>query len=362
MLKKLLRIVFINFIILTSVYSMDFHRKDNAKGPFYGRNYHILFLPYYNFPGFSSRSKKPFELQYHLATYLANDFITDQIEWDYTQNKNIVYLDLDYEFLVNEIGISFSLPHKIEVGLDLRLVLLYGGFLDILIDGFHKGLGFTAVGLDGGREHYEDHRNEVYINIPNQNGVNYFVDQDVNFDFGDIDLWIKYTFFEKKWIALAAVFALKIPTGGFENQIRGSVSPDFGLQILGDFTPFWLMSFYLQAGLVLPFDTLRFQTDPNPFPMVNGLVGIELHPVKLFSLLGQLHIKNSPIKGEVFDHWNYGLVDRFGWPQVNILVGVKFQYKNFVWQFYFEENPLAYAGADIAFNFFFSHKLKINIY
>jgi Protein of unknown function (DUF3187) len=324
--------------------------RDYSKGPLYGKNMYIPYLIYYSFPNIAARSGSKFDFNYHLSLYYTNDFHISKlyVNEDGSYDPAVVR---DYEGLVYENGVSFNPIKKLAVGFDLRLISYYGGFLDSVISGYHKAFGFP----NGGREYVAE--NKIRIDIKNNNGVSLFLNKNA-VSLGDIDLWTKYTFFEKRWISLAAMGAFKIPSG-ILSCLSGSGYPDIGTSLLADFRPVWLLTIYLQSGIVIPFDSFIPQAVSKPYPMYNGLIGLELNPLKVFSLNVQMNMKSSPLKSDI-KHWQFTGTDYLSLPQLNLLFGVIFAYKGFKWQFYVEEDAITNAGTDITFNLSFSHKLNVN--
>ncbi len=323
---------------------------NNPKGPLYGKNMYIPFLIYYNFPGISARSQKKHDFNYHMSFYYSNDFHIQQLirKSDGDLDVNV---GRDYESLVFESGASFFILKNLQIGLDLRLISYYGGFLDNIIEIFHYSFGFP----NAGRQY--TNQNDVYIDIENNNNVDLSLNH-AAFSFGDIDTWLKYTFYEKKWISLAVLGAFKIPTGSV-SQISGSGFPDFAVGLLADFRPIWILSFYLQSGIVIPLDLIFQFTPSSPYPMFNGLAGVELNPFKFFSLIVQFNFKSSPLRSN-YPHWSSAFkgADYLSLPQINLLVGFVFKYKDFRWQVYFEEDTITNAGTDMTINLSFSHTLN----
>ena len=309
----------------------------------------------HNFPSLSAQSGKKYDFNYHISLYYTNDF---HLEGLHTKNNGDVDANFgrDYESLVTESGISFYVLKNIQLGIDFRLISYYGGFLDNVVQNFHYAFDLPNAGRN-----YVD-QNQIEIDIENNNNVILSLDH-ATVSFGDIDTWIKYTFFEKKWISLAMLGAFKIPTGNL-SQISGSGYPDFAFGVLTDFKPVWILSFYLQAGVVFPLDFFIQSIPSNPYPMFNGLAGIELNPAKIFSLIVQFNFKSSPLRSN-YSHWSsfYKGADYLSLPQINLLVGFVFKYKNFRWQIYFEEDSFTNAGTDFTINLSFSHTLHLrNIY
>jgi hypothetical protein len=219
--------------------------------------------------------------------------------------------------------------------MDTRLLSYYGGFLDPAIEGFHHAFGFP----NEGRQYFL--QDKMYINIPNNNGIALHLDR-TTVAFGDIDFWGKYTVFENKYLSLAGAGAFKIPSGRLDT-LSGSNYPDLGFEALADIRALWWLTFYTQAGMVVPFNG-------KSYVMFNGLAGIEFNAWQLFSPLIQMNIKTSPISSKV---------GHYSMPQTNILAGFIFQHRGFKWQFYVEEDAFTNQGTDITFNFMFSQSISI---
>lgn len=315
-------------------------RGDYAKGPLFGKNLYIPYLIHYNFPSLPARSGEQYDLRYHFSAYFVQDIHyvkNNPFPESGARTYDKENIHRDYDSTVIEAGAAFNPLWNIQVGMDMRVIAYYAGFGDPIVEGFHGVFGFP----NGGREYFL--QNQIYINIPTKEGLSLFLDENT-VSFGDIDLWSKMTFFEIPRLSLALLGALKIPTGRLD-ALSGSGYPDAGFGLLSDIRAWWFLSLYVQAGMVLP-------PDVTSLPMFNGLAGVEIHPWDLFSINLQMNIKTSPI----YDSKTYSQ------PQTNLLVGFTVRTKNrkgqdFNWQFYFEEDPFTYQGADITFNILFSHTL-----
>jgi hypothetical protein len=312
-------------------------QRDYAKGPLYGKNLYVPYLIHYNFPSLPARAGEQYDLRYHLSTYFVQDvhYVKNN---PFPKNGVRTYdkanVHRDYDSTVVEAGVSFNPWRNMQIGMDMRLIAYYAGFGDAIVEGFHGIFGFP----NGGREFFL--QNQLYINIPTGEGSPLFLDENT-VSFGDIDLWSKYTFFEIPRLSIAFLGAFKIPSGTFD-ALSGSGYPDVGFGLLSDIRMWWFLSLYVQAGAVLPFDL-------TSNPMFNGLAGVEIHPWNVFSFNLQMHIKSSPISGSTY----------YAQMQTNLLVGfiARTKSRDFSWQFYFEEDPFTYQGADITFNILFSHTL-----
>jgi hypothetical protein len=332
-----------------SIYPADLDG-DFSKGPLFGKNMYVPFLIHYNFPSMPARSGGRAEFQYHLSLY----YIQDEHYWaknepDFTtrsyDKENILR---DYESWVAELGFAYNIFSNLQAGVDMRVMAYYGGFLDAFLESFHNTFGFVS----GGREFFL--RDQIYINIPNDNGITLFLDEET-VSFGDIDLWGKWTFFETRRVSLAGLGAFKLPTGRLR-KLSGSGYPDIGLGLLSDFRVARFFSLYTQAGFVLPFNM-------KSIPMLNGLVGFEIHPWDVLSFNAQMNIKSSPITDNTIP-WSWNEIYftdfmQYPMPQTNLLFGFIVRHKGLKFQVYLEEDFITNQGTDITFNMMFLQSLNL---
>ncbi|MCL2479437.1 MAG: DUF3187 family protein [Treponema sp.] len=230
-----------------SIFAANFS-DDFSKGPLYGKNLYIPFLIHYNFPSLPARSAATGDLQYHTSLYYSQDsrFREDILPQYDGRQYDRAYVVRDYESCVAEFGIAYNFYRNFQAGADIRLISYYGGFLDSFVENFHNFFGFPNAARDRFLQ------NQIYINIPNDNGVSLYLDRSA-VSLGDTDLWCKWTFFENSGLSLAFMGAFKLPTGN-PDLLSGSGSPDTGLGLLADFRISRLFTLYTQAGVVLPFD------------------------------------------------------------------------------------------------------------
>ncbi|MBN2546030.1 MAG: DUF3187 family protein [Spirochaetes bacterium] len=315
-----------------------------------------MFLPYMiylTFPGVRAKTERQFQLQYHTSFYFINDFYIPygKLTYDNTKSYYKSVRAYDYESLNFEFGISFSPLKNLQVGMHTRVVGYYSGFLDAIVQNFHDLFGFPNAGRD------EFSQNDTYIDIKNSSGVRLKL-KNYAFSFGDIDTWIKYTFYQKKWIALAVINGYKIPTGSVK-YISGSGYPDIGIGLLMDLMPIRFISIYLQTNFILPFDAVIPQAPSKPYPMFQGMLNLSVNPVRYLSILVQLNFKTPVLKTQYDLDESFNGIHELYYPQTDILVGLIFEIMNIKFQFYFEQNPIYTAGADIVFNFLLAHKINI---
>ena len=325
-------------------------QNDYSKGPLYGKNLFLPFLIHYNFPSFSAKTGKQYHFTYHASLYYVQDA---HYAWEGAKPAN--YLDerhydtrdvlRDYESCVGELGASYAFYDAVQGGIDIRLFSYYGGFLDPLLESFHDAFKFPG----GMREYFE--QNRLHVNIPNVNGIKFFLDKPT-VSFGDIDIWGKWTIFQNAKLSVAFFGAYKIPAGPL-GGLSGSGFPDVGVGVLFDIRSTQMFTLYVNAGVVMPYNNMKSN------PMFNGLLGLEIHPWSFLSFNAQMNIKTSPlVDDKIAWSWNeiYGTdFKAYSMPQANILVGVVGTYKNFRFQIYFEEDAITNQGTDLTVNFMFSH-------
>jgi hypothetical protein len=128
---------------------------------------------------------------------------------------------LDMEHLATEIRFHAGFVKGIELGVAFPFYVMYGGFLDPFISGYHDAFGFP---------------NEVRGRTPhNLFQYRYEVGDSVVLDrnegttaIGDITLQAKKALYRENKNALALRAALKLPTGN-EDELTGSGHTDFGI-------------------------------------------------------------------------------------------------------------------------------------
>ena len=194
--KNYQRFVLILILILITPFFLFSISKnsDYSRGPLYGKNVYIPYLIYYSFPGIRASQEKRYSLNYHISTYYSNDFHLEQI-YLLNNGKYQVKYGRDYESLIAEIGLSFTLLKNLTIGIDTRLISYYGGFLDPFIQGFHYAFSLP----NAGREYAP--QNEVHIDISNNNNIPLYLNE-ASVAFGDIDTWLKYNFYQNRRIVL----------------------------------------------------------------------------------------------------------------------------------------------------------------
>lgn len=342
--------ILLALFIPLSLFPACLRNDDYARGPLYGKNIYIPHLIYLQLPAVQADIGRRHEFAYSISLYYTQDFITNFSDWDGSPDYDRD-VDVDFESLVVETAASFRITERLQVGMALRLISYYGGFLDSVVESFHGAFNFP----NAARDYFET--DKTYVDIDTVNNVNFRLDGP-SVGFGDIDLWVKYTCLYRRWISLAVIGGFKLPTGSFA-RLTGSGAPDMGAGVALKIKPLWLLSIHLQSSLIVPFDGIIPAVPASPYPMYNAHIAIELHPVHFFSFIAQLNIKTSPVSGNnSYINNLYIQGEYYSSPQTNLLIGFTFAYRLFSWQFYFEEDTFTNAGADFTINLMFKQKIK----
>ncbi|MDC7218383.1 MAG: DUF3187 family protein [Spirochaetales bacterium] len=306
----------------------------SLSGPLYGKNYYLVHLPVYSFPGFSPRSGEEGDRYLSTAYTTLNEFVA------YDEETAAI----DYESSILDFSYKQRPADKLILGVDGRIISYYGGWADSVIESFHSLFGFP----NAGRQYFD--RDDVFADVDNRYGTDLTLDNSV-IALGDTDLYGVWTFYEDRVLYLALAGALKLPTGNL-NDCSGSGWADGGLQFLGewDFSPKWALHF--QQGFVIPGDWLGdifFDVDSySQYPVSQTFLALQYSPRSDWSFLSQFRINTSPISSDRSRYFTtIGEVNLFTLPQTAFQMGVKKAYGPWTLQFYFEEDPLTYEGADI---------------
>jgi len=323
-----------------------------SRGPLVGKNWYLPFSIYYHYPGYSARSGKQAEFQYHVSHYYTNDYYSifsaeyqnSLMRKQPDEYPSIFFISRDYESYNVELGFSYWPLRRLAFGIDFRLVSYFGGILDMPIEGFHRLLNLP----NGYRE--LSARNQVLVDIQNASGVRLALNRAAA-SLGDIDLHTRYTFLETAALSLAGYSALKLPTGQ-RDLLSGSGYPDAALGIVADFLPARFVALHGHAGMTVPFDSFIAGAVSRPKPFFVGMAGIELAPIRKFSIHLQLIIKSPTLEPSIADdlHWIFTDSNMLLLPQANVLVGCSLGTHDALWQFYLEEDSFTGAGADITLN------------
>lgn len=329
-MKKVLSI-FIVFISSLTLYSGD------GKGPLWGKNYYIPFLPFYSFPGMEAAPGEQYDLNFIIAQYYIQDMVTEfHVSGSHILKERFV----DYEGYILEPTISYNIGNAVEVGLTSRLHFYYGGIFDSFFEAFHKLFSFP----NGGRGSFPS--NDVYIRLHTSSGIDLTL-TDPQMALGDTDLFGKWSFLSLNFIDLALFSAVKIPTGSMDN-VSGSGYFDLAFALLADFSVTDWFAFYLQNGLIIPGQL--FVEEHPPLPIYSLLASLEFILSSRLSILAQFRFATSPIEEETVIPENISYSVKLHKPMTNIMLGIAMDLSGYRLQFSFEEDAFTNNGADLIFN------------
>lgn len=299
--------------------------------PIYGKNYYLPHLVNYSFPGFSSRSGEKSEKSISTAYYGINEFLT----------YNSEQIAIDYESSVLEGSFTFRPENSILLGVDIRVISYYGGFMDTFIEMWHSVGNFP----NGDREFFP--RNKVKVSLDNTDGQNLYLTMPV-ISLGDTDLYCVWTIKEDINYSVALAGAFKLPTGTIEN-LSGSNSLDTGIQVLGEFYLNKNWGIHIQQGFIFPGDVI-YSTGKNYSSRLQSqsLFAFQFLPVPDLSVIVQVQLSTSPIRSHTDKTTPHlGTLPLFTLPQTRLQFGIKKAFHNIIAQLYFEEDPFTYEGVDI---------------
>lgn len=300
-------------------------------GPLYGKNFYLPHLMTYSFPGFSPRSGQKSDKSVSVAYYGINEFLT------YSGDE----IAIDYESSVLEGSFTYRPENNILLGLDLRFISYYGGFMDSVIEWWHSFGQFP----NGDRELFPV--NDVNVSVQNNYGSDLYMTEPA-LSLGDTDIYCIWTIKEETSYSLALAGAVKIPTGSL-SSLSGSGYTDFGIQFMGELRLNKNWNFHLQQGIVIPSDSI-VEGDRKYASRLQSqsLFSIQFIPKRDWAVITQVKLNTSPIsskRDKTTDH--LGTLSLFTLPQTSLQIGVKKAFNNTIWQLYLEEDPFTYEGVDI---------------
>lgn len=131
---------------------------------------------------------------------------------------------LDMEHLATEIRFHAGLGKGVELGVAFPFYVMYGGFLDPFISGYHDAFGFPNEVRGQTPHNLFQYRYEV-------RGTTVLDRNEGSTAVGDTTLQLKKSLVGEKKNALALRAALKLPTGN-EEKLTGSGKTDLGVGLI----------------------------------------------------------------------------------------------------------------------------------
>jgi len=202
--------------------------------------------------------------------------------------------DLDLETVRLGFSARVGLPFGVELGLEVPLISLTGGWMDAGIQGWHLATGLS----NGDREFVPDDRYSFRLSRP---GWYLRRDVPVQLALGDVEVdatvRIRKADFDRWLPGLATRLMLKLPTGRLERG-TGSGAPDMAFVVMGE----WghrFMTWYAQLGFIALGRGTHLGAALHPASFT-WAIGLELNIVAPWSIVAQFHSRTVFHQG--FEH------------------------------------------------------------
>lgn len=207
----------------------------------------------------------------HSSTYT----VQSSGRWDIFLDMEITALNFRYKRIIKDVA---------EFNLDVPLLIIGGGFMDGLLEEYHRAFGFPDYGRSARPENeflYEVRRDGNLI-IKGRSGIR----------LGDIRLAVKKPLITSDGFGLSVKGDVELPVGDAKEGY-GNGSVDAGIALLLDKKITDRVMTYANLGVAFPGDVRGYEkVDMNNF--VYGGVGVEAYIGKgvsfLFQLQGQSQI------------------------------------------------------------------------
>lgn len=245
---------------------------------------------------FSTRTQNPLYLQFLSMTpegapTLQKGYFEAKVDMSYSnifeywpeENETIFY---DMELWRNNFSFKYGLSRRLDLAIEMPVLIQTGGFLDSFIEGYHKAFGFP----NGGRELESKNNFRFYLSKNNKTLFDY---NQQNVGLGDA-LWrLKYNFTrdDESRVQVSVAGYVKLPTGEV-SQGLSSGRADWGMSafMTSEFKRFVLHS---QLGSVIVGGHSWLDEDLLPLMIqFNQTVAWKLSPQ--FAVLAQIN-GHSPL-------------------------------------------------------------------
>jgi hypothetical protein len=215
---------------------------------------------------------------------------------------------LDYETISLELPLSWGLSDRVSLEMDLQVQYIWGGFLDGIVESFHKSLGFP----NGGRENVDYGR--VEIDVETQNGYSLKLDKAALL-VSDPVFGAAFSLVRLPALGLTGrvIGALPLGLGG---GLAGSDLPQLGAGLYADWRPGPRTSMHMLLAGVLPLECFGW-TGTHPCPMAQVRVSALAELARGLFLFVDCNYRSSPIRGYIADDGR----DFFHLPNVDLLIG-----------------------------------------
>ncbi len=313
MKKKIFLIIFYA-LIYSSSQSFAF------EGPLQVKNQFPLFL-HLNAPVLESAVT---EDSFSAALSHSSVFLTSEsLNWSVNLDMEVTELDLRFRKVI---------PGLFEIGVEVPVLSLESGFMDGLLESYHRTFGFSDYGRSNRPSNsflYEVRRNGALV-VKGRNG---------EIGIGDVRLTAK-----RELLRIDPVISLRaeveLPTGDAKDG-HGSGGLDTGITLMVDKKIGDLFMSYWNAGVIFP-GSLRAYEDVGLRTSFHASAGMEAALWKHFSLLGQIMFQTSP-----FPKTGIGSVDRIS---ALLAFGGRYTSGKGSLEFSLTEDPNTAGAPDVMFN------------
>ncbi|MDP2600076.1 MAG: DUF3187 family protein [Deltaproteobacteria bacterium] len=326
----MLRLVLILLLFLSpSVYARDYA----GQGPLITRTQHPVYLQMVNLNPDRAMALPTGLLEVRVDSAYSNIFER--------QADKTYFVDLDMElWRIGWVG-TYGLGKGFDVGMEVPLLHMNGGYLDGFIQDYHNAFGFP----NGGRDQVP---NGIFEYFVRENGRTRYQVGSQDLNIGDITLFMKHQLLHETDVlpALSWRFGFKFPSGDPDKGM-GSGNPGFGFGVAAE-KSYKKLHGYLNANYLVDGGNEAIENLMETGSFVFTVAG-EWSFSDRISLLLQLDGGTPRLKGTGLEEWD-------GVP-MDFIVGVKgdaFWGKTanpFFWEFGFAEDILA-EGPSVDFTIY----------
>ncbi len=278
----------------------------------------------------------------------ADSAYSNLYEYEYNSQNT---LDLDMELWRTSFNLAAGVRDDLEVGVEVPIVHMGGGFLDSFISKFHSFFGFP----NGGREYVPNNR---FMYSFKNSGTELFGFPPVTAALGDISMRVKHQLAgeDDDWPDLSWFAEVKFPTGSSSRGV-GSGSMDFGLGTVLS-ASYKRIHGHFNAGYYVLGGNDRIENFMQNTMFAYSTAG-ELTLLNNLALIVELNGSTPLLNKTGLDDWD-------GVP-LDLVVGFRGEETNLVkegdliWQFGFAEDITA-RGPSVDFTVFFSIGFRFNLF
>lgn len=248
-------------------------------------------------------------------------------------------INLDMEITEMSLRYKRIIMDRFEIGIDLPVLIIGGGFLDSPLESFHDSFGFDDYGRSRrpDNEFLYEVRKDGKLIVKGKSGVN----------LGDIRFSLKRPLLSSDNYTLSLRGDLEIPVSDAEKGYSNE-SLDAGISLLYDRRITDKIMTYWNAGVVFPGD-LRAHSSVDLKNFIYGGVSAEASMGERLSLLLQLQGQSN-----LFPETDLLAVDREAWL---IAIGGRYTVDKGSFEISFTEDINTSGAADFIFNL--TYKLKM---